>query len=176
MPIKIPDLKFAATYVGMHTDKAEGDSKPWRAFEWKIRLTRGDRSFETSYKQGLAHCKHASRKPAGQPSEANTPELARTFKPYGRLTIADCEGFVIPTPPTLPGVLESLQSDSHSGAHLLFEDFASKLGYDTDSRKAETIWRACQTIRGELQHLLGSEFEAFDNADPNADPETDPSE
>ncbi len=69
--------------------------------------------------------------------------------------------WLVPNPPTLGDVLQSLQSDAQCGEHLLFEDFADELGFDLDSRKAEKTWRACQETRGHLQRLFGSLFESF---------------
>ena len=34
-----------------------------------------------------------------------------------------------------------------------FEDFCSTLGYDTDSRRAEKIWKACQRATNKLNKI-----------------------
>jgi hypothetical protein len=152
-------LKLSAKYTGLETrDKHE-------SFAWACELSRANRRYTFPFYQGLAHCKRGKPLPS-QPREVMTQSLARAIRgPYGKLTVADCEGYVIPTEPTLKSVLYCLQSDAQAGDHLLFEDFASDLGYDPDSRKAEATWRACQAIRGELRKLLGEEFEAFMSED-----------
>ena len=59
--------------------------------------------------------------------------------------------------PDLASVLECLQSDISSVVNAKdFEDWASDLGYDTDSRKAEAIYRACTEIGLDVQRLLGA--------------------
>ena len=47
--------------------------------------------------------------------------------------------------------------------------FCSELGYDSDSRKAERVWRACQETPGYMQKLFGADFEAFMGASENED-------
>ena len=49
---------------------------------------------------------------------------------------------------------ECFVSDAVSGLYS-FEDFCSEFGYDTDSRKAEKIHRACQKSADKLKRLLG---------------------
>jgi hypothetical protein len=150
-------LELAAKYLGI------ADSM----FRWELTLKRGDRAYTFPYGCGFAHCKPGTPR-AGQPFEKMTLALARAVKPFGRLYVRDTEGYVCPTAPDLQNVLECLQSDASCGAHMLFEDFAGELGYDTDSRAAEKTWRACQEARGQLQRLLGEDFEAFENHDFNA--------
>ena len=39
-----------------------------------------------------------------------------------------------------------------------FEDWASNYGWDTDSRKAERIYRACQAVARNVKRLLGDDL------------------
>jgi hypothetical protein len=127
------ETTIVATYTGLRANQ----------FHWHVVVTRGAQSFETTYSAGLAHCSSARR---------NTP---------GSIVL---DGkWVKPTAPSVAGMLDCLRSDAHAGESNVFEDFASEFGYDSDSRKAEAIWHACQKIRGELQRLYGSEFDAFMN-------------
>lgn len=131
-----------------------------RQFRWTIKLTRGKATFMTPFGMGLAHCKLGPT--GGDGAElVMTRELASAIKPYGELTPAEYRRSVVPTAPTLRDVLESLQLDSRSGEHLLYEDFCSDLGYDTDSRAGEKIWRSCQETRGKLAKFFGDSFEEF---------------
>lgn len=60
-------------------------------------------------------------------------------------------------PPTCSDVLDCLASDASmvdNARH--FEDFASDLGYDTDSRKAERIYHACMEQANKLRRFLGN--------------------
>ena len=58
--------------------------------------------------------------------------------------------------PKLDEVLNCLASDC-SGVENDFEDFCSELGYDTDSRKAERIFKTCKAQAVKLEEFLGTE-------------------
>jgi len=60
-------------------------------------------------------------------------------------------------PPTADDVLFSLVSDA-SGTDQPFEDWASDLGYDDDSRSAEKVYKACLATRHALAKLLNAEL------------------
>jgi hypothetical protein len=55
-------------------------------------------------------------------------------------------------------VIHSLLLDGNAIDHPSFEDWASDFGYDTDSRKAETMYRACLDIGLKLRASLGDEL------------------
>ena len=61
--------------------------------------------------------------------------------------------------PTALEVLDCLAMDA-TYADESFADFCGNCGYDTDSRKAERIYKACQSINVRLHKLLGADFEA----------------
>ena len=42
-----------------------------------------------------------------------------------------------------------------------FEDWASDFGYDTDSRKAEAIFKTCKRQRAELKRLMGNDYDSL---------------
>jgi hypothetical protein len=61
--------------------------------------------------------------------------------------------------PEIEGVLNCLASDSSSVDNSQgFEDWARDLGYDTDSRKAEKIFKACERQREKLIRFLGDDL------------------
>jgi hypothetical protein len=65
---------------------------------------------------------------------------------------------VIPPHPDPAEVLDSLRSDAQSvDCARDFEDWASELGYDTDSRKAHASWLACMEIGRKLRFFLGAD-------------------
>ena len=86
------------------------------------------------------------------------------------LTVADAakletvrERFHAVAPLDLADILESLQMDS-SDWESTFDDWADSLGMDTDSRSAESIYRACQDTAKNLRAAFGAEaFERFLN-------------
>lgn len=59
--------------------------------------------------------------------------------------------------PTIVDVLDCLASDSASITED-FEEWASGLGYDPDSRKAEKIYKACQVQAQKLEKFLGPDL------------------
>jgi len=60
-----------------------------------------------------------------------------------------------------PGAMEVLGSlfMDASSASESFEDFCANCGYDTDSRTAEKIYKACTSISIRLRKLLGGAFD-----------------
>ncbi len=61
--------------------------------------------------------------------------------------------------PTVADVVACLMSDASSGESGSFEEFCSEFGYSTDSRRAETTYRACQASAKAMRRILGSDFE-----------------
>jgi len=77
-----------------------------------------------------------------------------------RYTFDFWQGIGISQDPTAEGCLECLLSDAQSGSED-FEEFCANCGYDSDSRKAERIWKGCKKVREKMKRLLGNDFEAF---------------
>lgn len=81
-----------------------------------------------------------------------------------QLTTTFHQGSAHTQEPTAADVLYCLCSDARAG-ELDFEDFCSEFGYDTDSRKAEKIWKACTDTAPKVRQLLGPWYEAVSNAE-----------
>jgi len=56
--------------------------------------------------------------------------------------------------PELDSVLDCLVSDAQGAVDQSFEEWASDYGYDTDSRKAEKIYKACCATATKLKRLF----------------------
>jgi hypothetical protein len=69
-----------------------------------------------------------------------------------------------PTPPKTNEVLGAVQSDCSAGGDS-FLGFCDSLGYDSDSRKAHSIWKACRRIRKDCARVFREEFESFMSED-----------
>jgi hypothetical protein len=80
-----------------------------------------------------------------------------------RLTIAYSQGPAIQEDPAVQDVLGSLVMDSTCGEES-FEDFCSSMGYDTDSRTAERLYRTVQTQTTKVQRFLGDLLEEAQGA------------
>lgn len=70
------------------------------------------------------------------------------------------QGPAISGEPDREGVLNCLLSDAQAGEQS-FDEFCGEFGYDHDSRKAESTWKACQKTTDAIKRLLGSDYETF---------------
>ena len=64
------------------------------------------------------------------------------------------QGSAHKAPPTLQDVISCLLMDT-SDIEQDFEDWASDLGFDPDSRKAEKMFKACQKTGEDLERMFG---------------------
>jgi len=98
-------------------------------------------------------------------SNPNMPD--RSMFHY-RVTIRSADGDRMTVPfsvgsgwnrePNLADVLSCLASDAGTWQNARsFEDFCSELGYDTDSRNAERIYKAIEKQSSKLSNLLGED-------------------
>lgn len=102
---------------------------------------------------------------ADEPAPAGFPEgstaWAVTLRRAGRrLTVPFYQGPAVCEEPDAAGVLSCLLLDA-SSVDQDFESWCGDYGYDPDSRRAEKLYRACQSIRTKLEKFLGDDFEAF---------------
>ena len=88
-----------------------------------------------------------------------------TLKMHDRqLTTPFSQGYGIPSEPTAEGVLNCLVSDTWGIENARnFEEWCSEYGYDTDSRKAESLYRACTRQATKLRQLADSTFDELMN-------------
>lgn len=64
--------------------------------------------------------------------------------------------------PKAADVLDCLASDASSIENANgFEDWAADFGYDTDSRKAEKTYKACEHIAKRLRNFLGEAYDTL---------------
>jgi hypothetical protein len=81
-----------------------------------------------------------------------------TFTYDGRTMSTDYwQGSAITSDPDANSVMACLVSDAMMSGYT-FEDFCSELGYDSDSRRAEQIWKACRKIDEQLHRLFGADY------------------
>jgi hypothetical protein len=80
-----------------------------------------------------------------------------TLRGGGRqMTLYFSQGYGISGEPDAASVLNCLASDSASVENARsFDDWASDLGYDPDSRKAEKIFKTCEVQAAKLKKFLG---------------------
>lgn len=134
---------------------------------YRVTLERNGQTFVVDYSVGPgiywgAHKRGDFKHPAIRgriKTRINLADLPR-YKDHG-LTIWEAERFPLHLQAhaqayRVPAVdvLMSVASDS-SEAFSTFEDWADAYGYDSDSRKAEATYRACQEIAMKLRRWLG---------------------
>ena len=108
----------------------------------------------------------------GNVKEADLDDWQRAAHPY-RVTLRykrrqmGLDFFMGPAltdEPDAAGVLSCLMSDA-SAAEQSFEEWCGDLGFDTDSRKAERMYRNCLRLAGKLHKLLGDDYDLFRKAE-----------
>lgn len=62
--------------------------------------------------------------------------------------------------PTTEEVLECVLDDA-SGAEESFENWCADLGFDSDSRRAERLYKACVAQTSRLRAWLGDDFDSY---------------
>lgn len=148
-------LSMSAVFVPFSQSRNRAEKSP--SLNWLVTIKRGDRDvITTDYMAGSGHC------PAYQQGSTNAPRAVAVT--------AECEtGFVHvingmhpaktaePILPRLADVLHSLASDCDVLDAGGFEQWAGNLGYDSDSRKAEVIYRACLDIALKFRAALGED-------------------
>jgi hypothetical protein len=153
----IPYSKAAAKREDWKTDGPGG--KPWRGLTWRITISKGGREvIGTDYSTGIAHCpaykapisrmgyQHSLMRDGAISHEIETGKTwVESFGGMGKRI----------DPPAFAEVLASLAMDASVLDEATFEDWASSLGYEPDSRKAEAIYRACLEIALRLRSALG---------------------
>lgn len=142
-------------------DEKDDRGNPRLTLNWRVTLAKGGRDIVTAdYSAGEAHCPGYNanipahyRNPAKLyrreliAREVETGKRAE-YRPWG---MKDREAIQ----PDSCDVLYSLASDSDVIDCATFEAWADYYGYDTDSRKAEAIYRACLEIALKLRNGLG---------------------
>ena len=117
----------------------------WKCLNWKCQLTINGKAYTCDYSQGVGHL---PKMPSGYPDTLTKYEAdAIEFGKAGYKTVPA---------PSVVDILHSLLQDSQS-ADQTFENWCSELGYDSDSRKAESTYNECRKILRWLQSCLTAE-------------------
>ena len=170
-------LKMTVTTAASNPH-AENDSWSKKASHWLCSLSLGSALMPVPFSQGSAHrqwTKDAPRKMRYSGSWIAS-ELA-DVRPGVRVqqkyfikktlhTEAMLRDLSEPAPPDLASVLSCLASAAagYNNARK-FEDWASEYGYDTDSRKAERIYRQVARLRDATRRLLAGDYDTFQQAE-----------
>lgn len=147
-------LSIVATFVPWSQSRNKGEKQ--RSLNWSIEVIKTSplnglplSVLKTDYMAGMAHCpsyqqhltvkdQYANRLAIEHETEKGT--VARYMASVDRISAGSA---ILPDP---ADVFYSLVMDSEAIDYATFEDWADNLGYDTDSRSAEKIYRACLEI------------------------------
>ena len=145
------DLEYSAEFVPLSQSRNADNPDP--SINWKVSLG----SLEVDYMQGIGHLPgyrrdgrlaifesalyHRQLKKAAE----NGQGISKSY-PFGLAG-------KIPEP-ALTDVLYSLIIDSDALNYPTFEQWAESCGFDTDSRKAEKIYRECLETAVHLRQLI----------------------
>lgn len=115
------------------------------SLNWKVTLQRnGHAILTTDYSAGMGHC-------PSYKSGFHATEEAIAWEVEHGTKYRD----ITPILPDLADVLYSLALDASVLDAGSFEEWAEEFGYDTDSRAAEGLYRACLDIALKLRNGLG---------------------
>lgn len=115
----------------------------------------------TDYSAGIAHTPYYKKHKEGtlRWSLHNEPMYEYEVE-HGKEAIR-VPGRIVDRAPILPDPIDVIWSLTQDADVFLnarsFEDWASDLGYDTDSRKAEAVYRACLDIALKLRNGIGED-------------------
>jgi hypothetical protein len=158
-------LTMVSDFVPWSQSRNAGEKNP--SLNWNVTIKRGVAGagdsktdvaiLTTDYSAGCAHCpsyKQGDRSQHGYDvlvweCQNGLPRHA----PYSSNPIVPKNNK--PIRPDMCDVVHSLVMDSYVLDHATFESWASDFGYDADSRKAETIYRACLEIALKLRNGIG---------------------
>lgn len=144
----------------------DGEKEAWRSLNWRVTLELNGRDIlTTDYSQGEGHApaskipsrwqnnKHIQRRALDIEIETGFQAIAETWS-QGEPRQGRMAKHRIPSP-SATDVIHSLVMDSDALDYGSFEDWAESLGYDSDSRSAETTYRACLEIALKLRASIG---------------------
>ena len=124
------------------------------SLNWKITISKNRNVLTTDYMQGIGYIPGYVFKYHMTVNQLkNIKTACESGKDYTDHTTI---GKKIP-PPAWQDVLYSLVMDSSALEYSTFEEWAEDFGYETNSRKAEKIYKLCLEIGLKLRAMLGSD-------------------
>lgn len=114
----------------------------WVCDEWRVTFNRGNKKESFEYFTGIGH----------RVSKVTMPDIIRK-SPRSVAAERWIKENVKPHTPQAAGVLYSLLTDT-SATEQSFANWCADFGYDTDSRKAFSVYEACQQNADKLFKLF----------------------
>ena len=154
-------LSMSAAFVPFSQSRNRGEKMP--SLNWLVTIKRGERDvITTDYMAGSGNCPAYNRQPPqGYRGSASAwKNIATAWEcenGFAARVVLGSFSKSVPLLPKLADVLHCLASDCDVLDAGGFEQWAADLGYDSDSRKAEGIYRACLDIALKLRAALGED-------------------
>ena len=161
----IATLKLSITSVFVPFSVSRNKAEKHLSLNWAVTVCQDGKPFATlDYSAGIGHCPSRNTK---SPNAAQLPDSmwlhraialeCETGFAASRLVVRngprpDTKNLILPNP---IDVFYCLISDSRVLESGGFENWAADLGYDTDSRKSESIYRECLETAVKLNSALG---------------------
>lgn len=149
------EFDYHAEFVPKNISRNRDQQEP--SINWKITLRRRAAPgvvFMTDYMQGIGHVPGYLQSDRSKYHTDRIAQAAVTGKYYSKKV----GGFTKDLPkPELRDILYSCVLDSSVLDSAGFEDWAGEFGYDTDSRKAEALYRDCIELALRFKALVGQE-------------------
>lgn len=152
-------LTIESEFVPFSQSRNKTEKNP--SLNWLVTLKRNEREIlTTEYMAGMGHCTAYKASKAQLGHQYSVPrdtalreecETGRPWVPFGRASKTHEHK------PKITDFLYSLVRDADALDYSTFENWASNYGYDADSRKAESIYRACLEIALKLRNGIGEE-------------------
>lgn len=158
----ISSIEMTAKYIPTPFNPNEKDWDKGGCLKWSITLERNGFKMIVPYRQGYGHI-------VNYPNRWNSSMTIYEAEMLERLCngkagksgevryVRDGEKFIKIVPPTLEDVLYCLVSDSDCLDALNFEEWASELGFNPDSRKDFAIWEECLNQSRLFRRLVGND-------------------
>lgn len=155
-------LSVAVTFVPFSQSR---NAKPGakcseRSLNWRASLSVNGRPpfLETDYQQGIGHSPAYVAAKGRITLDAERAVIGETESGkrwrLGNMTGVYQTAQALPAP-TVADIVSCLILDGGAIDHATFESWADEYGYDTDSRKAESIYRACLETGLKMRAALG---------------------
>lgn len=155
-------VSYNAVFVPQSQSRNKDAKEP--SLNWRVTIAKGNVRIETDYMQGCAHVPHYAHAFARNVTyDAAVREACETGKsriiPHKNAYDAAQGGRAAPTyreipTPDFADVLYCLVWDASAIDFPGFEEWAREYGFDTDSRKAEQIYRACLDTALKLRAIV----------------------
>lgn len=152
----IAELGLTMTADFVPFSQSRNKAEKTKSVNWRVTISApNSRSITTDYMQGVGLLPaplndiRVSRTKDGQSAIADAVETGKYSTKLGYV-------FRKPIPaPSITDVLHSLVLDASAIDAGTFEEWAAEFGYDTDSRSAESSYRACLDIGLKLRAMIG---------------------